>query len=343
MKWLVTGGCGFIGTNAVLRLLNAGDEVVVCDNLRRPLVERNLLMLREAHGVECQVLDIRDAVDVRRLWAAHRDADAVLHLAGQVSLLASIDDPRYDFETNAVGTFNVLESTRDFISDAAFIYASTNKVYGDLSALVVEERATRYVLPDHPHGLNEDLPLEFHGGYGCSKGAADQYVLDFARNFGLRATSLRQSSIYGGHQYASADQGWIAYFARVAVLQESFVINGDGKQVRDALHVDDLVDLYRACAKSVDDCSGEAFNVGGGPANSSSLIELFAALRDEHGLGLLRYVEGPPRPGDQKVFVADTGKVERATGWRPRIGLRQGLERLLAWTTATFLPDGTPQ
>lgn len=337
MKWLVTGGCGFIGTNTVLGLRAAGDEVVVCDNLRRPLVERNLLWLSHEHDIECHVLDIRAAADVRWLWRAHPDADAVLHLAGQVSLLSSIEDPRYDFETNALGTFNVLEATRDLLPEAALIYASTNKVYGDLTQLRAEEHATRYVLPDHAHGLAEDLPLDFRGGYACSKGAADQYVLDFARTLGLRATSLRQSSVYGGHQFATADQGWIAYFAKVAVLDEPFSINGNGKQVRDALHVDDLVALYRRCAAVIDDCAGEAFNVGGGPANSASLVELFWILTDEHGLRL-RYKEGPPRPGDQKVFVADIRKVAEATGWQPQVGLRQGLELLLGWTRATFLP-----
>jgi CDP-paratose 2-epimerase len=342
MKWLVTGGCGFIGTNAVLGLRSAGDEVVVLDNLRRPLVERNMLMLQTEHDVECHVMDIRNANDVRRLWGQHSDADAVLHLAGQVSLLASISDPRYDFETNALGTFNVLEATRDLIPDAALLYASTNKVYGDLVDLRVEETDTRYVLPDHPHGLGEELPLDFHGGYGCSKGAADQYVLDFARTYGLRSVSLRQSSVYGGHQYATADQGWIAYFAKVGVLGEHYAINGNGKQVRDALHVDDLTALYRACVEAIDGCAGEAFNVGGGPGNSASLVELFELLRSDYGFAMT-YDEGPPRPGDQKVFVADIRKVADRTGWQPTVGLRQGLEGLVAWTRSAFAPEGTPR
>lgn len=331
MKWIITGGCGFIGTNAARTYAESGDEVVVIDNLRRPYVHRNLCLLRDDLGLECHVVDIRDRDAVDRITATHADADAVLHLAGQVSLLASLEDPRYDLEANVMGTFNVLDAVRRHAPHAAVLYASTNKVYGDLAQLRIEESPTRYVLPDHPHGIDESLPLDFHGGYGCSKGAADQYVLDFHRSHGLRTVSLRQSSVYGGHQYATPDQGWLAYFAHVGVRGESFSIDGDGKQVRDALHVSDLLRLYRKCATDIDLVAGAPFNVGGGPGNSSSLLELFERLRGSHGLEM-SYRQGPPRPSDQKVFVADVRSIANRLGWQPEMDLDRGLQELISWT-----------
>lgn len=335
MKWILTGGCGFIGTNTTLALLDAGDVVVVVDNLHRPLVDRNLPLLRE-RGAECIVADIREPEQIEEIWARHRDAGVVLHLAGQVSLAASIVEPRYDFETNAAGTFNVLEATRDLLPGAVFLYSSTNKVYGDLGAVRFEEQATRYVAPDFAAGFPETVPLEFHGGYGCSKGAADQYVLDFARTYAMPTVSLRQSSVYGVHQYATVDQGWVAFFVKAGVLGERFAISGNGKQVRDALHVDDLVDCFRACVSTIDRCAGEAFNIGGGPSNSLSLLELFAILRQRYGMHL-DYDEGPPRPGDQKVFVADVRKARQLMAWEPQVSLEAGLDRLVDWTRETFL------
>jgi CDP-paratose 2-epimerase len=331
MKWIVTGACGFIGTNAVTQLVEAGDTVVGLDALTRPLMHRNLSQLRDSMGVEIRVADVRDRDAVDAVLSDHSDADAVLHLAGQVSLLASIENPRFDMETNINGTFNVLESTRRHAPDAAVIYSSTNKVYGDLGYARLEEGPTRWTLPGHPDGVDEHAPLDFHGGYGCSKGAADQFVLDHHRSFGLRGVSLRQSSIYGGDQWATADQGWIAYFAWVAVTGERFAINGDGKQVRDALHVDDLVRLYRACAADPDVVAGEALNIGGGMDRSSSLIELFARLEDRYGFKM-QYDRGPERPSDQKVFVADTSKAQRLLGWDPTVSLDEGLDRLVLWT-----------
>lgn len=331
MKWIITGGCGFIGTNAAMAYAAAGDEVVVLDNLLRPQVHRNLTILRDELGLECHVLDVRDRDAVCRLVHQHRDADVVLHLAGQVSLLASIEDPRYDFEANALGTLNVLEAVRRHAQDTAVLYASTNKVYGDLGQLQVEERGQRYVLPDCPDGIDESTPLDLHGGYGCSKGAADQYVLDYHRTFDLRTVSLRQSSVYGGHQYATADQGWLAYFVHVGVTGAPFRINGDGKQVRDALHISDLLQLYRRCLDHIDRVDGLALNVGGGPDRSSSLLELFDLLEQRYGFQL-SYESGPVRPSDQKVFIADITKARELTGWTPWVDLPEGLDELVAWT-----------
>jgi CDP-paratose 2-epimerase len=331
MKWIITGGCGFIGTNAAVAYAAAGDDVVVMDNLMRPQVHRNLALLRDEMGLECHVADVRDRDAVDRLVRSHADADVILHLAGQVSLLASIEDPRSDFEANALGTLNVLESIRRHAPGATVLYASTNKVYGDLGQFRTEERDHRYVLSDLPDGIDETVPLDFHGGYGCSKGAADQYVLDYHRSFGLRTVSLRQSSIYGGRQYATADQGWVAYFVHVGIAGTSFGISGSGKQVRDALHVSDLLDLYRRCVDRIDSVQGLALNVGGGPRRSSSLLELFELLEERYGFRLSHWA-GPARPGDQKVFIADTTRARDATGWAPTVELVEGLDELVAWT-----------
>lgn len=328
MKWFITGGCGFIGVNAAMRFAEDGDEVVVMDSLSRNGVHRNLGLLRDELGVECHVADVRDRDALERLLSHHRDTDTVLHLAGQVSLLASIEDPRRDFETNALGTFNLLEAVRRYVPNATVIYASTNKVYGDLAHLRIEERELRYELVDFPNGIDESMPLDFRVGYGCSKGAADQYVLDYHRSYGLRTVSFRQSSVYGGRQYATADQGWLSYFVQVGVADTPFRINGNGKQVRDALHVTDLVELYRKCVDRIDHVAGQAFNVGGGPSRSSSLLELFETLRDTHGLSLT-YESGPPRPADQKVFIADIRRVCESIGWMPTVELKAGVRQLV--------------
>jgi len=337
LKWLITGGAGFIGTNAAETLVRSGDRCALADNFRRAGAKYNQQYLRERFGLHVDYLDIRFPDQVNAYWQAHSDADVVLHLAGQVSLVASINDPRYDFDTNALGTFNVLEATRRFLPEAKVIYASTNKVYGDLRGLRVAEDATRHRLPDFPQGLAEDLPIDLHGGYSCSKGAADQYVLDYHRVYGLSTVALRQSSIYGGRQYASEDQGWVSYFVQMGVEQRRFRISGGGKQVRDLLHVSDLVECYRAIAKSPREslAFGQAFNIGGGPQSSLSLVELFALLETEYGFPM-KYTSGPPRTGDQKVFIADIGKASEYLGWRPAVATSQGLDELVEWSKARW-------
>jgi len=330
MKWIVTGGCGFIGTNVAERLQAQGHEVIVIDNLRRPRVHRNLTFLRDALNIECVVGDVRDASLLHEVFSHHSDATAVLHLAGQVSFLASLRDPRYDFEANAVGTLNVLEATKAHVPNALVIYSSTNKVYGDLTEIATVETKTRFTLPDYPHGLPSDLPLNLSGGYGCSKGAADQLVIDWARYQGLRTVSLRQSSVYGGRQFSTEDQGWAAFFAERFARNEPYEISGTGKQVRDLLHVGDLYRAYLAVATRPDVVTGRAFNIGGGPRSNSSLLELFDRLE---GLTSNRpdYTAGPPRPADQKVFIADIRPLEEAVGWLPEIGLTEGLAELVDW------------
>ena len=333
MKWLITGGAGFIGTNAAESLVRAGERCALADNFHRSGAKYNQEYLWERCGLRVDYLDIRFPDQLNAYWQAHRDADVVLHLAGQVSLVASVADPRYDFDTNALGTFNVLEATRRFLPKARLIYASTNKVYGDLRGLRVQEDATRYRLPDFPEGLAEDQPIDLHGGYACSKGAADQYVLDYHRMYGLSTVALRQSSIYGGRQYASEDQGWVSYFVQMGVERRRFRISGDGKQVRDLLHVSDLIECYRAIASTPREslAFGQAFNLGGGPQASLSLVELFALLEREYGFPM-KYTAGTPRAGDQKVFIADTRKAANYLGWRPSVGITEGMEDLVEWS-----------
>ncbi len=333
MKWLITGGGGFIGTNAAETLVHAGDRCVLADNFHRAGAKYNQEYLRERFGLSVDYLDVRFPDQVNSYWQAHTDTNVVLHLAGQVSLVASIENPRYDFDTNTLGTFNVLEATRRFLPEAKLIYASTNKVYGDLRYLDVTEDATRYLLPDFPEGLAENLPIDLHGGYSCSKGAADQYVLDYHRVYGLSTVALRQSSIYGGRQYASEDQGWVSYFVQMGVERRKFRISGDGKQVRDLLHVSDLIECYRAIAKTPREslAFGQAFNIGSGPRASLSLVELFALLESEYGFPM-NYTAGPPRAGDQKVFIADIRKATQYLGWRPSVAIDEGMDELVEWS-----------
>ncbi len=325
MKWLVTGAAGFIGTALVRYLTERGHEVAASDNFHR------------TRPNDCDLpasfLDVRFAAEVDAWFARHRDADVIAHLAGQVSMVSSIADPRYDFETNALGTFNVLEAMRRHTPDARLIFAGTNKVYGDLAGLRCEEHRTRFVLPDYPAGLPENLPIALHGGYSCSKGAADHYVRDYAAMHGLKTVVLRQSSVYGGGQYSTEDQGWAAWFVRMGTLGRRFSICGTGKQVRDLLHVTDLCRCYEVLAGRDDDSPvwGSAFNAGGGPENSLSLVELFARLREDHGLRV-EYTTGPPRPADQNVFIADISGLRDLTGWAPQNGLNAGLAELVEWS-----------
>jgi CDP-paratose 2-epimerase len=275
--------------------------------------------------------DVRDAAAMQALLARHADADAVLHLAAQVAVTTSVADPRADFEINALGTFNVLEAVRTAAAGRpAVLYSSTNKVYGHLEHVRVVERDGRYGYADRPDGVDEAEPLDPLSPYGCSKSAGDQYVRDYARIYGLKTISFRQSCIYGARQFGIEDQGWVAWFCVAAAMGRPFTIFGDGRQVRDLLWVDDLIDAYRRALDRIEAVRGEVFNLGGGPRNTLSLLELVALL--ERALG--RWL-GPGfaawRPGDQRVFVADVRKAERLLGWRPTVAVAEGVDRLLAW------------
>jgi CDP-paratose 2-epimerase len=340
-KWIITGGSGFIGCHAAARLHAAGHHVVLVDNLSRRGAEVNLAWLRARGVTDFVWADIRDAHAMHELLARHADADAVLHLAAQVAVTTSVADPRTDFAVNALGTLNVLEAVRTAASGRpAVLYSSTNKVYGDLEHVQVVERDSRYSYADVPLGVSEAEPLDFHSPYGCSKGAGDQYVRDYARIFGLKTVTFRQSCIYGTRQFGVEDQGWIAWFCIAATTGQPFTIYGDGKQIRDALWVDDLIDLYEQALERIDVVAGEVFNIGGGPALTLSLNELVAKLEQALGRDL-----DPPyadwRPGDQRVFVADCRKAQRLLGWAPTVAPDEGVETLLHWVRenrALFVP-----
>jgi CDP-paratose 2-epimerase len=330
MKYLVTGGAGFIGCNAVQRWLAAGHAVVVLDDLSRRGGEANLAWLQRQPGeLVFERVDIRDVAALDGALARHKDVGVVLHLAAQVAVTTSVQDPRHDFEVNALGTFNLLESIRRHAKETVLLYASTNKVYGGLESEGVEEHAGRYRFR-RPTGIPETQPLDFHSPYGCSKGAADQYVRDYARIYGLRTVCFRQSCIYGYRQFGVEDQGWVAWFTIAAVTGQPLTVYGDGKQVRDLLFVDDLCDAYDAAVARAEALRGAVLNLGGGPEHTLSLLELVAMLEELTGRPLHpRFAEW--RPGDQPVFVADISRAKAALGWQPKVDVRTGVRRLHAW------------
>jgi len=338
---LITGGAGFIGTNLAARLLGSGQRVVVYDNLSRPGVERNLEWLRAHHGdlLQVEIADVRDRGCVA---AAVAKASQVFHLAAQVAVTTSLHDPLEDFAINLGGTLNVLEAMRVLERPPPLVFTSTNTVYGALDDVALQAAGQRYLPLDaalREAGVSESRPLDFHSPYGCSKGGADQYVLDYARSFGLPAAVFRMSCIYGPHQCGNEDQGWVAHFLIRALRGEPITIYGDGRQVRDILFVEDLVEAFLRCQARLPALAGRAFNMGGGPANAVSLVDVLreaAALTGE--APLVRH--GPWRVGDQRYYVADTGAFTAATGWKPQVSAREGIARLHQWLAAQAAGDG---
>ncbi len=329
-KIVITGGAGFIGCHTAAHFRWTGAQVVVVDNMGRRGCEANVEWLRE-QGVEHFIrADVSDAEAMNELMSEHADADAVIHLAGQVAVTSSVANPRADFDANALGTFNVLEAVRVAAHGRpAFLYSSTNKVYGGLHHLRIVRRNGRYAYEDR-QGVDELERLDFHSPYGCSKGASDQYVLDYARIYNMRTVSFRQSCIYGTRQFGVEDQGWVAWFCIAALTGQQMTIYGDGRQVRDLLWVGDLVECYERALERIDSVRGQAFNIGGGPGNTLSLLELVERL--EHRLGRrLAPSFADWRPGDQRLFVADIGKAERLLDWSPRVHVSEGLELLMDW------------
>jgi CDP-paratose 2-epimerase len=327
---LITGGAGFIGCNLAERLLRSGADVLVLDDLSRRGSEENLAWLRTLGRFEFIKCDIRDAAAVETVFRRSGAVDVVFHLAAQVAVTTSVINPRDDFEVNALGTLNVLEAVRRSERNPVFVYASTNKVYGRLDGAAVDRLATRYQLPDFPGGVPESMPLDFYSPYGCSKGTADQYTRDYARIYGLRTVVLRQSCIYGQRQFGVEDQGWVAWFAIAHELGIPLTVYGDGRQVRDLLHVDDLVDLYLLCVEHIDRAAGEVYNVGGGIANTASLLEVIDYIEVLTGKRP-HYLLSEWRPGDQRIFVSDVSRARAHFGWEPRIGVRTGLAQLHRW------------
>lgn len=329
---LITGGAGFIGTNLADRLLAGGEAVSILDNLSRPSVERNVDFLRRRHGgrPEIRIADVREAAAVREAVEA---AAFVFHFAAQVAVTNSLSDPLHDFEVNARGTLHVLEALRAMSRPPALLVTSTNKVYGALADLALSRRGRRYEPEDEVvrrHGVSEAWPLDFQSPYGCSKGAADQYTLDYARTFGLDAVVLRMSCIYGPRQFGSEDQGWIAHFLIRAIRRESITIFGDGLQVRDVLFVDDLVDGLLLARREIRQMSGKAFNVGGGPESTLSLLELIELIGNLTGRRVEVAFEGW-RPGDQRYYASDCRAFQALTGWAPRMRAQDGVPELYRW------------
>ena len=333
LKALITGGAGFIGSNLTDRLVREGQEVVVYDDLSRTGSVKNVAWLRAEHG-EAWTLIQADIRDSSALNQAAADVDVIYHLASQVAVTTSVQDPRHDFEVNALGTFNVLEAARLSGRRPIVLYASTNKVYGGMEEVVVVERDHDYAYRDYPEGIGEEHPLDFHSPYGCSKGAGDQYVRDYARIYGLPTVVFRQSCIYGTRQFGVEDQGWVAWFTIAAITGRPITIYGDGKQVRDVLWVDDLIDLYLRAIERIDVAAGQVYNVGGGPANTLSVwSELGPMLQALLGRTIsVGYDDW--RPGDQRIFVANIEKAWRELGWQPKVSKQEGVRRLVDWVLA---------
>lgn len=330
MKILITGGAGFIGSNSANHFARLGFKVTVFDNFSRGGSKENMLWLKSS-GSEIDLIegDVSDFSAISECIKRGR-FDYVLHLAGQVAVTTSVVNPELDFFSNAVGTFNVLEAIRRISPSSVLIYTSTNKVYGELPDDMFMEKDGRYSYRNLPRGLDESTALNFHSPYGCSKGAADQYVIDYGRVYGLKTFVLRQSCIYGTRQFGIEDQGWVAWFAIAAITRAPINIYGDGKQVRDILHVDDLVNAYERLFKIAKNIDSNFFNIGGGWTNTLSLNELVEQLNRRLGTKLnVTYAE--PRVGDQKCFISDNSKLSFITGWAPQIGVDRGLELLLNW------------
>lgn len=329
--YLVTGGAGFIGSNYVYRLLERGEKVVIFDNLSRAGAKLNLAWLEQKFGKNAFRLVTADVTNASDLMESARQADVVVHLAGQVAVTTSVTNPRQDFESNALGTFNALEAARLSGRTQAFIYASTNKVYGGMDDVPVVEEATRWRYADLPLGCPETQPLDFHSPYGCSKGTGDQYVRDYARIYGLPTVVMRQSCIYGPRQFGIEDQGWLAWMIIAAVTGRPLTIYGDGKQVRDVLHVDDLLNGYDAAIDRIEIARGQVYNMGGGTRNVLAVWAEFGPLLEKL-LGRPVPVEHADwRPGDQRVFYADFRKAQKELGWEPGTNLEDGIKGLFDW------------
>jgi CDP-paratose 2-epimerase len=333
---LITGGAGFIGTNLAAALAGGGRRVRIFDNLSRAGVAANLAWLRESCGerIEFQEGDVRDRAAVDRAVAG---VSQIFHFAAQVAVTSSLSDPIFDFTVNAGGTLNLLEAIRALPARPPLVFTSTNKVYGDLEDVELVPDGSRYLPADtetRMTGISEARSVDFHSPYGCSKGAADQYVLDYARTFGLPAVVFRMSCIYGPHQFGTEDQGWVAHFLIRAIERAPITIYGDGLQVRDILYVDDLVRAFLLAQQHIDAVRGQAFNIGGGPTRTTSLAELIDLIAALERRAIPLEFDGW-READQRYYVSDTRKFEEATGWTPRVSVGEGVRALHGWLRAT--------
>ena len=330
MRIFITGGAGFIGSNLAAHHLGKGNHVFVYDNLSRPRTQYNLDWLKAQGDVHLLLGDVR-AYDLLRNAMAQARPDLVVHLASQVAVTTSVKDPREDFEINALGTFNVLEAARSMPNPPALIYASTNKVYGGMEDVAVVLDGNRYRYRDLPNGVSEAQPLDFHSPYGCSKGAGDQYVRDYARIYGLRTVVFRQSCIYGPRQFGVEDQGWVAHFIIAAAFNRLITIYGDGKQVRDMLHVSDLIAAYDAAYARIDQVKGEVFNAGGGAQNTLAVWAEFGPYLESLAGHPIAVKHSDWRPGDQPVFISDNSKAQKMLDWSPKVNVKDGIRKLWQW------------
>lgn len=342
--YFITGGAGFIGSNYVARLLKRGEKVTVYDNLSRSGNHLNLEWLRETYGENSFTMIYGDIRDASLLAESAKDADVIVHLAAQVAVTTSVVDPRDDFECNALGTFNIMEAARLSGHKPIVLYASTNKVYGGMEEVKIVENGGAYHYAELPNGVPESFPLDFHSPYGCSKGAGDQYVRDYHRIYDIPTVVFRQSCIYGPRQFGVEDQGWIAWFIIAAETGKPIMIYGDGKQVRDVLFVDDLLDAYDAAIENIDDVAGEVFNIGGGIGNMLSVWSEFGPMLEELRKAPLPVGHGVWRPGDQKIYVSDIRKADAMLDWSPKTSVREGVEKLYRWVSqnrSLFIPQET--
>lgn len=332
---LITGGAGFIGTNAAKYFLKQGKRVTLLDNFSRAGSTANAAWLKKHTRGRLSIIrhDIRD--NTKQLHTALRNADLILHLAGQVAVTTSIVNPREDFEINALGTLNLLETMRQHNPRATLIYASTNKVYGNLETVPTKETVKRYVFTRLPHGITESQPLDFHSPYGCSKGAADQYVRDYHRIYGLNTIVFRQSCIYGQHQHGQEDQGWLAWLMLAAHHNQPITIYGNGKQVRDVLYVDDLVRAYDLAASCIENTRGQIYNIGGGANNTLAVWTEFGPMIEKLFGKHITVRFAAPRPGDQNIYISDIRKAHTDFGWKPTTSIAQGLQALYRWVLQT--------
>lgn len=329
---LITGGAGFVGSNLADHMIRQGNDVTLFDNLWRPGSERNLAWLRSTHGPEDFRFVEGDIRNADAIASAADGAQVVFHTAGQTAVTTSVLNPREDFEINALGTFNTLEAARLCGDNPIFVVTSTNKVYGGMEDVAVEETDTGYRFRDFPEGIDESRPLDFHSPYGCSKGTADQYVRDYSRIYGLPTIVFRMSCIYGPHQWGMEDQAWVAWFVIQALTHRPFTIYGDGKQVRDILFIEDLVRAFEMASDRIETTAGQVYNIGGGADRAISIwADLQPILSAAIGEDIRPAAYADWRPGDQRIYVSNTAKAERDFGWSPRVGVREGVQALVDW------------
>lgn len=329
-QYLITGGAGFIGINVADYYLARGKRITILDNFSRTGARLSADWLIRKHPEKLTVVE--GSLQDRRLNLADlvNQAEVIFHFAAQVAVTTSVTDPVSDFETNAAGTFYLLDAVRRSSSKPVFVYSSTNKVYGKMDDLSVRDNGRRYEYVNLPQGMSETRPLDFYSPYGCSKGAGDQYTLDFARIYGMKTICFRQSCIYGPHQFGIEDQGWLAWFAIRALRHEPVTIYGNGMQVRDALYISDLIEVYEKAIRAIDQTAGKAYNIGGGPQNTLSLLELIEMLQTLLGYPMT-YSFADWRPGDQAIYVSDIRKAKNDFGWEPVIKVKQGVSELVRW------------